>query len=189
MTQEQREEIKEWLIKSFQVVLTNSNKATISQVIDQIENIITPPIDGGTKEEIIEPFTFMLNEAEGIKVLTHGRAMEAMETYASLRTTQLEAKVNELESSLSKEREARQWISVEERLPDADERKGSDRVFAIWLHSDGHKSLEIMAYCFIEDGDGYYAWCNCYGDIYGDPENDDNYNIIAWMPLPQPPKK
>ena len=59
----------------------------------------------------------------------------------------------------------------------------SERVFAV---CEGR--LTIMAYCLIPDGeeDGY-AWCNCYGDINGDPQFDDEYKPNLWRPIPKVP--
>ena len=42
-----------------------------------------------------------------------------------------------------------------------------------------------MARCY-EYG---WLWGDCMGDIYGDPEVDDDYSDVThWMPLPAPPK-
>ena len=76
------------------------------------------------------------------------------------------------------------WISVEDKKPDIIDGEGySENVLAV---CDGR--LMIMCYCYIEAGeDSGYAWCNCYGDINGDGEFDDEYNVTHWMPLPSPP--
>lgn len=74
------------------------------------------------------------------------------------------------------------WISVDDRLPEQDKESGnSDNVFVMC-----NKQLMIMAYCEIP-GEGYSAWCNCYNDIYGDPEYDEEYKPTHWMPLPKLP--
>lgn len=72
------------------------------------------------------------------------------------------------------------WISV----ADVKKRpKHSEPVLAV---ADG--KLMVLAYCFIEAGeDSGWAWCNCYGNINGDPEFDDVYNPTLWTPIPAPP--
>lgn len=50
--------------------------------------------------------------------------------------------------------------------------------------------LGVACYCFHyeEDGEnnGYY-WANCYGNIDGDCEWDDDYEVTHWQPLPSLP--
>ncbi len=80
-----------------------------------------------------------------------------------------------------------EWISVKDRLPEI--KKGqitSERVFA-WCDN----MFLIMAYAKlgVHEGLPVYAWCNCYGEIDGRAEFDDNYSPTHWMPLPPPPKK
>lgn len=78
------------------------------------------------------------------------------------------------------------WIDVKERTPDLIEGKDySENVLAVL-----NGRLAVMAYCYIKDDDGgwFYAWANCYGNIDGECEWDDNYNVTHWMPLPDPPQ-
>jgi len=77
------------------------------------------------------------------------------------------------------------WVKVEDRLPEVKKGKEcSENVFAI---CEGR--LKVMAYCYIESEEaGGWVWCDCYGDIYGDAEFDDNYNVTHWRPLPTAPK-
>jgi hypothetical protein len=48
--------------------------------------------------------------------------------------------------------------------------------------------IGVMAYCYIDCDEGSgWAWCNCYGDINGDPEFDSDYKPTHWQPLPAIP--
>lgn len=79
------------------------------------------------------------------------------------------------------------WVSVEERLPDLIEGKDhSENVLTVC-----NNELMVMQICFIknDDDDWQYYWCNCYGNINGDGELDDEYNPAYWMPLPELPKQ
>jgi hypothetical protein len=80
------------------------------------------------------------------------------------------------------ERNKQRWISVKERLPEyIDEKDYSENVFT-W----NGKFIRVMARCYEYDG---WLWGDCMGDIYGDPEVDDDYSDVThWMPLPAPPK-
>jgi hypothetical protein len=75
------------------------------------------------------------------------------------------------------------WISVEDSLPDyLDGEDYSANVFT----TDGH-SLCVMSRHYDYDAEGW-MWANCYGDIHGDAELDDDYSQIThWMPLPALP--
>jgi hypothetical protein len=80
-----------------------------------------------------------------------------------------------------------EWINVKDRLPTARDGYGdADRNVLVWC--DGQ--LMVMAYCEMRDDDGHEVdvWCNCYGEIDGDPEWDDNYEPTHWMDLPTEPK-
>lgn len=88
--------------------------------------------------------------------------------------------------------EAQRWVSVEERLPDPYDEDAplGNRVLAMVV---GHKYPLVMCRDWIDDDDyklgGWYAWCNCYDSINGDPIFDDNYQVTEWRYiLPQPPK-
>lgn len=74
------------------------------------------------------------------------------------------------------------WIPVSEKLPDyIDDKDYSENVFTIC----GGR-LCVMARCYDPGAEGW-LWGNCYGDINGDPETDDDYNVTHWMPLPPTP--
>jgi hypothetical protein len=76
------------------------------------------------------------------------------------------------------------WISVKDRTPDTVEGKDySENVFVI---CDG--KLEVMSYGWVDaEPEGGWVWSNCYGDIRGDSEWDDEYKPTHWMPLPKLP--
>jgi regulator of RNase E activity RraB len=78
-----------------------------------------------------------------------------------------------------------EWISVKDRLPDyLPEVDYSANVICT-----NRREIFIMARCYDYDAEGW-MWGNCYGDIYGDPEVDDDYSDIThWMPLPEAPKE
>lgn len=82
-----------------------------------------------------------------------------------------------------------QWISSSEQLPTLIEGEDySENVLAI---VEGYANIQVMCLLYIqeEDESSGYVWANCYGKIDGDAEMDDEYNVIAWMPLPEPPKQ
>ena len=76
------------------------------------------------------------------------------------------------------------WIDVKDRTPDTiDGKDYSENVFVI---CDG--KLEVMSYGWVDaEPVGGWVWSNCYGDIRGDSEWDDEYKPTHWMPLPKPP--
>lgn len=85
-----------------------------------------------------------------------------------------------------------EWISVEDRLPEINpDTDSSSNVFAI-VNGD----VLIMAYVWVDDAEDEngkdvsgYVWANCCGDINGDAEWDNNYEVTHWQPLPSPPTK
>ncbi len=82
-----------------------------------------------------------------------------------------------------------QWIDIKDRLPDykknpdGSEADNSEKVFT----KDKNGNLYIMELWYEQDAEGC-LWANCYGDIDGDAEIDDDYAeiITHWMPLPKP---
>lgn len=83
-----------------------------------------------------------------------------------------------------------QWIDVKEKIPvyikysDGSEADNSEKVFT----KDKNGNLYVMELWYERDADGW-LWANCYGDINGDAEiDDDDYAeiITHWMPLPKP---
>lgn len=77
-----------------------------------------------------------------------------------------------------------EWISVKERVPDTEE--GKDYSKNVWGW-DGKKILVVELFWDIDR----WRWGNCYGDVFGVGEFDDDYNITHWMPInfPKPPGK
>jgi hypothetical protein len=47
--------------------------------------------------------------------------------------------------------------------------------------------LMVMSYCYnpIRGDSGGYFWANCDGNINGDCDLDDDYDVIAWQYLPK----
>jgi hypothetical protein len=80
------------------------------------------------------------------------------------------------------------WIDATKETPKLIEGKDySPNVLAVC-----YGELKIMCYCWIDgvgnELGGYY-WANCYGDIYGDAEWDDDYNVTHWQYLPTLPEQ
>jgi hypothetical protein len=78
------------------------------------------------------------------------------------------------------EPEEQLWTEIKEgcKMPET-----NDNVL-VW--NNGH--LGVMSYGYIEaDENSGYAWSNCYGDVDGDPQFDDEYSPTHWMKLPKPP--
>ena len=78
-----------------------------------------------------------------------------------------------------------EWISVNDRLPALIENENYSENVLTWC--DG--KLMVMTNTLAQDDEGDFAWfwANCYGDINGDGEIDDEYDPTHWMPLPEPP--
>lgn len=76
------------------------------------------------------------------------------------------------------------WVKVKDATPPMIE--GKDYSENVLVICDG--KLGVMAYCWFDcDDHSGTAWCNCYGDINGDPEFDDGYFPTYWTPLPTAP--
>lgn len=83
------------------------------------------------------------------------------------------------------------WIDAKLKTPDIiDGEYYSHNVLAVC-----DNELKVMCYTWVdgEDEKGWpkngYVWANCYGDINGDGEWDEDYDVTHWMPLPSLPKK
>ena len=75
-----------------------------------------------------------------------------------------------------------EWISVKDKLPDLIE--GKDYSETVLVSCNGE--LMVMTLSFLPDDNGRWSffWANCYGDINGDGEVDDDYQPTHWMALP-----
>lgn len=76
-----------------------------------------------------------------------------------------------------------EWVSVNDRLPELNAEGFSENVFAI---AEDYDKLLVMCYCTMPEG---RVWANCYGEIDGHGEWDDEYIVTHWMPLPKPPSQ
>jgi hypothetical protein len=74
------------------------------------------------------------------------------------------------------------WINVEEVQPPLIQ--GQDYSANVW----GWDGLHILVVSFFIDSDGWH-WANAYGNVWGDAEFDDDYDIKYWKPItiPLPP--
>lgn len=78
-----------------------------------------------------------------------------------------------------------EWIPVEDGLPPLID--GEDYSENYFVMCDGIMGVMALTRQRNDDTDGYYlAWANCYGDINGDPEYDDDYYTTHYMPIPKP---
>ena len=74
------------------------------------------------------------------------------------------------------------WIDAEKTQPPLIQ--GQDYSANVW----GWDGLHILVVSFFIDPDGWH-WANAYGDVWGDAEFDDHYDIKFWQPIaiPLPP--
>jgi hypothetical protein len=77
------------------------------------------------------------------------------------------------------------WIDAEKETPQLiDKENYSPNVLAVCKGQ-----LSVMCYCYIDGEDGGFVWASCNGNIDGDAEFDDNYEVTHWMYLPKIPKE
>lgn len=75
------------------------------------------------------------------------------------------------------------WISVDTPPEIMKDQTYSENVFVVW-----EGKVEVMAHCSINDGEETgRVWCNCYGDINGEPQYDADYHPNLWRPIPKVP--
>lgn len=76
-----------------------------------------------------------------------------------------------------------EWISTKKQTPELIEGENySENVFAV-----KNGQLAIMCYCYIPGEGGGFVWADCGGNIDGDSEFDDDYDVTYWQPLPKLP--
>lgn len=76
------------------------------------------------------------------------------------------------------------WIDATKRTPEIID--GQDYSHNVLAVCDGE--LKVMCYTWVDSEESGYVWANCYGDIGGEGEWDENYEVTHWMPLPSLPK-
>ena len=79
------------------------------------------------------------------------------------------------------------WISVKDKLPEII--KGKDYSENVLACCNGELMVVTRSFNYDDNGNYSWFWANCYGNIDGDGEIDDDYEITHWMPLPKPIKK
>jgi hypothetical protein len=78
------------------------------------------------------------------------------------------------------------WIEIKPGCEMPETIEGKDYSGNVFVICDG--KLEVMSYGWVDaEPEGGWVWSNCYGDIRGDSEWDDEYKPTHWMPLPKPP--
>jgi len=78
------------------------------------------------------------------------------------------------------------WIEIKPGCEMPATIEGKDYSANVLVICDGR--LEVMSYGYVDaEPEGGWVWSNCYGDIHGDSEWDDEYWPTHWMPLPTPP--
>lgn len=74
------------------------------------------------------------------------------------------------------------WIDADIEQPPLVE--GKDYSGNVW----GWDGDTLLVVAFFNDAD-VWGWGNCYGDVFGDAELDDDYEILFWknIDIPEPP--
>ena len=72
------------------------------------------------------------------------------------------------------------WIDATKSTPPLIE--GKDYSEQVWAIESGER--RVMCYCYIPGEDGGFVWADCGGNIDGDAEFDDDYNVTHWQPFP-----
>lgn len=79
--------------------------------------------------------------------------------------------------------EAMRWRDPKEERPELlPNRDYSNNVLA---QVEGYTETQVMCLLYVPDDEGGwgYVWGNCYGDINGEAEWDDDYEVIGWRPI------
>lgn len=79
--------------------------------------------------------------------------------------------------------EATRWRDPKEELPEL--LPGRDYSNNVLAQVEGFTETQVMGLLYVPDEEGGwgYVWGNCYGDINGEAEWDDDYEIIGWRPI------
>ena len=79
--------------------------------------------------------------------------------------------------------EAMRWRDPKEELPEL--LPGCDYSNNVLAQVEGFTETQVMGLLYIPDEEGGwgYVWANCYGDINGEAEWDDNYEVLGWRPI------
>jgi Protein of unknown function (DUF551) len=119
-----------------------------------------------------------LSELTKVQIFTHH------DIIASIDPALHKAILSAINQAYQLGRDEDKWIDAVKQWPDIKKDGCSDNVLAI---EDGE--LKIMCLAELKDDDNNWctAWCNCYGDINGEGEFDEQYNPTHWQPLPQLP--
>jgi hypothetical protein len=70
-----------------------------------------------------------------------------------------------------------EWIKTADRLPTEEEYISCERFLVIWVNEHGDRIVDMAEYDRARKG-----W------LYGNNEDDTDYPVTHWMPLPEPPK-
>ena len=75
------------------------------------------------------------------------------------------------------------WRDPKKDLPELlPNRDYSNNVLA---QVEGFTGTQVMGLLYVPDDEGRWGhvWGNCYGDINGEAEWDDDYEVIGWKPI------
>ena len=63
--------------------------------------------------------------------------------------------------------------------------KGKNYSENVLAETGQHTDLQVMCWIYVEGDEGGYAWANCYQQLDGDAQFDDQYTVIKWQPIPK----
>ena len=85
------------------------------------------------------------------------------------------------------QRDSNGWIDPAKHLPENMPGKDYSANVLALVEYRGKVHRLVMAYIWAHCEDvahSGYVWANCCGNIDGEAEHDDDYNVIGWQPLP-----
>lgn len=139
-----------------------------------------------TDEEIINALNTCADESEDCANCPFRTDIESCNDLIKISLAIIKRQRSELEK--------RQWISVNDRLPDPDDDKDVLILVKETEHYGQHKEktkVYWFTYLAYWDGDEWYTvWCNgCkkISETAAEPYADE-YEVTHWMPLPESPK-